>query len=103
MKFSSFSGSELQSVENGIGRGPLSLLRNPLLYERQARGGLMDVVAFRDIRNRIEQLLDASFPRGCQWGNQRSHSASRQTNDRARLIDFVHWIAFPPSIATLIR
>jgi hypothetical protein len=97
-----FSGSKPQSGEDRIGSGLCGLPADPVLDFGQALGGLMDVVAFSDIGERLEQLVEAFLARQGARGRH-AGAATRRAHGRQRSIDLSHAPAFPRGIPTRIQ
>jgi len=87
-----FSGSKPQSGEDRIAGGPICLPLDPLLYSRQALGGLMDVVAI-DIGEGFEQLFEAFVPTEDRR-RRIAGAASRRARHRSHSLILTHPTAF---------
>jgi len=100
-----FSGGEPKIGEDRIGGGPLSLTPDPILYARQARGGLMDVIAVGDIDKGFKELLETFVVgqdrRGCRIAV--AGRASRRAHRRQQFFDRLHPRAFPRGIPALAQ
>ena len=95
MKLSNCSGSEPQSGEDGIGVRLFGLPLDPFLNPGQPLGGLMDVVAFDDVDEGFEQLLEAFASGGGRRGDWRASPASRRVDHGPQFLDLSHLMAIP--------
>lgn len=90
-----FSGGKTQSGENRIGGGAIGFPLDPLLYSRQTLGGLMDVVAIREVGERFEQLLEAFGAAEDGGGRRIAGPASRRQRRWPHFLVLTHLSAFP--------
>jgi hypothetical protein len=90
-----FLGGKTQSGEDRIGGGTIGFSLDPILHPRQTLGGLMDVVAIREVGERFEQLLETFG--AAEEGRSRhiAGPASRRARRWPHSLVLTHLSAFP--------
>lgn len=90
------SGGKPQSVENRIGGGMVGLTLDPFLDQRQAFGGLVDVVTVGDVDKCFEQFFEAfGAAEDRRRGRSPVRAAARRARRRRQSLVSTHPSAFP--------